>query len=155
MHRGQNLLDRIRTLQRGEKANKKCADCTEAPQKWLSTWLPPDWPHLCLPHLRDLRVSASLVRPDAIEVCTTCGGLHREFSHKVKGISVSKWTLEEVEDLERGGNAKANQKYLARWDQRDHPEPDSSDQQKVPSGRSACSHGERLRYSMNIVPFEM
>ncbi|CAJ1448628.1 unnamed protein product [Effrenium voratum] len=64
-------------------------------------------------------------------VCTTCGGLHREFSHKVKGISVSKWTLEEVEDIERGGNAKAAEKFLARWDHRDFPEPDSADQQKA------------------------
>ena len=30
-----------------------------------------------------------------------------------------------------GGNAKAADKYLARWDSRDMPEPDSADQSKV------------------------
>jgi len=41
-------------------------------------------------------------------VCMTCSGLHREFQHKCKGISMSKWTAEEVKTIEGGGgNLKA------------------------------------------------
>lgn len=29
-------------------------------------------------------------------VCTTCSGVHREFQHKCKGISMSKWSPEEA-----------------------------------------------------------
>lgn len=38
----------------------------------------------------------------------TCSGLHREFQHKCKGISMSKWTAEEVKAIEAGGNLKAD-----------------------------------------------
>eukprot|EP00960_Hanusia_phi_P006018 173472-Hanusia_phi.AAC.2 len=30
-------------------------------------------------------------------VCTSCAGIHREFQHKTKTISMSNWTLEEVD----------------------------------------------------------
>ncbi|EKX51213.1 hypothetical protein GUITHDRAFT_66277 [Guillardia theta CCMP2712] len=30
-------------------------------------------------------------------VCTNCAGIHREFQHKCKGITMSNWTLEEVD----------------------------------------------------------
>ena len=36
-----------------------------------------------------------------------CSGLHREFQHKCKGISMSKWTADEVKAVEAGGNLKA------------------------------------------------
>jgi len=38
----------------------------------------------------------------------TCSGLHREFQHKCKGISMSKWTANEVKAIEAGGNTKAS-----------------------------------------------
>ena len=38
----------------------------------------------------------------------TCSGLHREFQHKCKGISMSKWTPDEVKAIESGGNLKAD-----------------------------------------------
>ena len=101
-----NLLDRIRAFQRSDKANKRCADCTELGPTYV-----------CMTF--------------GTFVCTTCSGLHREFSHKVKGISVSKFSVEEVEELERGGNAKAFDIWMARWEPRDCPEPDNSEQGKV------------------------
>lgn len=65
-------------------------------------------------------------------VCTVCSGIHREMNNKVKGISVSKWTAEEIADIENGGNRRANEYFLARWDSgRDPPEPDAGQPQKV------------------------
>lgn len=97
-----DLVDRIRVFQRGDKANKVCADCKEVGPTYV-----------CLQF--------------STFVCTTCSGIHREFSHKVKGISMSKWTLEEVQEIEHGGNSRAEDKWLARWDARDFPLPDGKD----------------------------
>ena len=134
----QNLLDRIRAFQRSDKANKKCADCTEVCLLvvWglgnvLSVGLEGVNPlkrvvsSICHTSCRRrgcsslnirctrlvirlvmrwkssrqldevsfsllLRFAPSQVGPTyvclsfATFVCTTCGGLHREFSHKVK-----------------------------------------------------------------------
>lgn len=35
---------------------------------------------------------------------TACSGIHREFSHRVKSISLSTFSLEEVKALKEGGN---------------------------------------------------
>ncbi|CAI0389894.1 unnamed protein product [Linum tenue] len=37
-------------------------------------------------------------------VCTTCSGIHREFTHRVKSISMAKFTPQEVGALQEGGN---------------------------------------------------
>ncbi|CAN1331239.1 Probable ADP-ribosylation factor GTPase-activating protein AGD14 [Linum perenne] len=37
-------------------------------------------------------------------VCTTCSGIHREFTHRVKSISMAKFTSQEVAALQEGGN---------------------------------------------------
>jgi hypothetical protein len=46
-------------------------------------------------------------------VCTKCSGIHREFQFKIKGISMSTFTQEEVSALEGGGNSLINVTYLA------------------------------------------
>ena len=38
-------------------------------------------------------------------VCSACAGIHREMTHKVKGISMSVFTEQELKDLEKDGNA--------------------------------------------------
>ncbi|KAJ0709972.1 putative Arf GTPase activating protein [Helianthus annuus] len=38
-------------------------------------------------------------------VCTTCSGIHREFTHRVKSVSMAKFTTQEVSALQGGGNA--------------------------------------------------
>ncbi|KAF8991158.1 hypothetical protein BGZ52_013355, partial [Haplosporangium bisporale] len=38
-------------------------------------------------------------------ICEKCSGLHREFNHRVKSISASTFTSEEVASLQKGGNA--------------------------------------------------
>ncbi|RDX70618.1 putative ADP-ribosylation factor GTPase-activating protein AGD14, partial [Mucuna pruriens] len=37
-------------------------------------------------------------------VCTNCSGIHREFTHRVKSVSMAKFTQEEVTALQAGGN---------------------------------------------------
>ena len=37
-------------------------------------------------------------------VCSTCSGIHREMTHKVKGIGMSNFNEKELEMLEKNGN---------------------------------------------------
>ncbi|AQK70710.1 NSP (nuclear shuttle protein)-interacting GTPase [Zea mays] len=37
-------------------------------------------------------------------VCTNCSGAHREFTHRVKSVSMAKFTAQEVTALQEGGN---------------------------------------------------
>ncbi|XP_024543879.1 arf-GAP domain and FG repeat-containing protein 2-like isoform X1 [Selaginella moellendorffii] len=64
-------------------------------------------------------------------VCMACGGVHREFSHRVKSISLSKFTPEEVAALQAGGNQRALEMYYKHWDSRHHPVPDSRNPEKL------------------------
>ncbi|GAB4832947.1 hypothetical protein Ancab_006967 [Ancistrocladus abbreviatus] len=59
-------------------------------------------------------------------VCTTCSGIHREFTHRVKSVSMAKFTPEEVSALQAGGNEPAKQIYFKEWDPQRHSAPDSS-----------------------------
>lgn len=38
-------------------------------------------------------------------VCPVCAGIHREFSHKVKGISMCNFNDSEIDNLTKNGNA--------------------------------------------------
>ncbi|KAG0030265.1 ArfGAP with FG repeats 1 [Podila clonocystis] len=58
-------------------------------------------------------------------ICEKCSGLHREFNHRVKSISASTFTPEEVASLQKGGNAVAKKVWLATWSWREYPEPDA------------------------------
>ena len=51
-------------------------------------------------------------------ICNGCSGVHREFSHKIKGIGHSSFTTEEVAKLRHpeSGNEAVNARYLARYD---------------------------------------
>jgi hypothetical protein len=62
-------------------------------------------PRLCVRQCRVAQTVAS--DTSARQVCMGCSGLHREFQHKCKGISMSKWTADEVKAVEAGGNLKA------------------------------------------------
>ncbi|CAJ1972158.1 unnamed protein product [Sphenostylis stenocarpa] len=64
-------------------------------------------------------------------VCTNCSGIHREFTHRVKSVSMAKFTQEEVTALQAGGNERASQIYLKEWDPQCNSKPDSSDIQKL------------------------
>ncbi|KAF7801418.1 putative ADP-ribosylation factor GTPase-activating protein AGD14 isoform X1 [Senna tora] len=58
-------------------------------------------------------------------VCMTCSGIHREFTHRVKSVSMAKFTSQEVEALQNGGNQRARDIYLKDWDFQRQRLPDS------------------------------
>lgn len=64
-------------------------------------------------------------------ICTNCSGLHREFCHRVKSISMAKFTTQEVTALQEGGNEKAKEKYFKEWDPQRQSLPDSSNIDKL------------------------
>ncbi|TKY44667.1 ADP-ribosylation factor GTPase-activating protein AGD14 [Spatholobus suberectus] len=59
-------------------------------------------------------------------VCTNCSGIHREFTHRVKSVSMAKFTSQEVIALQEGGNQCAREIYFKEWDAQRHSFPDSS-----------------------------
>ncbi|KAK4283717.1 hypothetical protein QN277_000640 [Acacia crassicarpa] len=60
-------------------------------------------------------------------VCTNCSGIHREFTHRVKSISMANFTSQEVLELQEGGNQHAKEVYFKEWDLKNHSLPDNSD----------------------------
>ncbi|CAK9152744.1 unnamed protein product [Ilex paraguariensis] len=64
-------------------------------------------------------------------VCTTCSGIHREFTHRVKSVSMAKFTSQEVSALQGGGNASAKEIYLKEWDAQRNSFPDSSNVERL------------------------
>jgi Putative GTPase activating protein for Arf len=43
-----------------------------------------------------------------VYVCSACAGIHREMTHKVKGIGMSNFNDKEVEFLSKWGNEVTN-----------------------------------------------
>lgn len=64
-------------------------------------------------------------------VCITCSGIHREFTHRVKSVSMAKFNFQEVDALQNGGNQRARDLYLKDWDFQRQRLPDSSNVNKV------------------------
>ncbi|KAJ0234770.1 hypothetical protein HA466_0271350 [Hirschfeldia incana] len=61
-------------------------------------------------------------------VCTNCSGIHREFTHRVKSISMAKFTSQEVAALKEGGNQHAKDIYFKGLDQQT---PDGSNVERL------------------------
>ncbi|KAI3468270.1 hypothetical protein Pfo_024933 [Paulownia fortunei] len=59
-------------------------------------------------------------------VCTNCSGVHREFTHRVKSVSMAKFNEEEITALQAGGNERARQIYFKAWDPQRNYYPDGS-----------------------------
>ena len=66
-----------------------------------------------------------------IFVCSSCSGIHREFQHRAVGVSMSKFTMEQVKALDEGGNKVAKKLWMSRWDANEFPEPDPHDVPKI------------------------
>ncbi|XP_078445006.1 ARF GAP-like zinc finger-containing protein ZIGA4 isoform X2 [Wolffia australiana] len=64
-------------------------------------------------------------------VCMTCSGIHREFTHRVKSVSMAKFTSTEVEALQNGGNQRAREIFLLDWDFQSTRLPDSSKPDRI------------------------
>jgi hypothetical protein len=86
--------------------NKRCADCTAKGPVYANTTF-------------------------NTFVCTACSGIHREFNHRVKSISMASFKPDEMKGLLDGGNAVAREKWLARWNPSEVPEPDPGDTEKL------------------------
>ncbi|CAN6442162.1 unnamed protein product [Victoria cruziana] len=59
-------------------------------------------------------------------ICTTCSGVHREFTHRVKSVSMATFSSQEVEALQNGGNERAKEIFFKEWDPQRHFAPDGS-----------------------------
>ncbi|XP_043703700.1 probable ADP-ribosylation factor GTPase-activating protein AGD14 isoform X2 [Telopea speciosissima] len=64
-------------------------------------------------------------------ICTTCSGIHREFTHRVKSVSMAKFTSQEISALQGGGNERAREIYFKEWDPQRHFQPDSSNVERL------------------------
>ncbi|RAL52942.1 hypothetical protein DM860_007710 [Cuscuta australis] len=64
-------------------------------------------------------------------VCMNCSGIHREFTHRVKSVSMAKFTAQEVSCLQAGGNERARQIYFKTWDPSRNFCPDGSNLNKL------------------------
>lgn len=64
-------------------------------------------------------------------ICIACSGVHREFTHRVKSVSMAKFTTQEVEALQRGGNQRARELFLKDWDVLRTKFPDNSNPDKI------------------------
>ncbi|XP_076889826.1 uncharacterized protein LOC143540728 isoform X2 [Bidens hawaiensis] len=64
-------------------------------------------------------------------ICTTCSGIHREFTHRVKSVSMAKFNSPEVSALQGGGNASAKEIYFKEWDSQCQSLPDSSNVERL------------------------
>ncbi|XP_064975838.1 probable ADP-ribosylation factor GTPase-activating protein AGD14 isoform X2 [Musa acuminata AAA Group] len=58
-------------------------------------------------------------------ICINCSGIHREFTHRVKSISMAKFTSQEVSALQEGGNERAKEIYFKEWDPQHYSLPDN------------------------------
>ncbi|OMJ84885.1 hypothetical protein SteCoe_13946 [Stentor coeruleus] len=87
-------------------ANKRCFDCNQAGTTYA------------VPEL-------------GIFLCSICGGIHREFNHRVKGLSTCNFSEAEVSKLKSMGNEKALLIWMARHDPRGFPIPDLKDSNKL------------------------
>uniref|UniRef100_M4BEZ7 Arf-GAP domain-containing protein n=1 Tax=Hyaloperonospora arabidopsidis (strain Emoy2) TaxID=559515 RepID=M4BEZ7_HYAAE len=63
-------------------------------------------------------------------VCGTCKSAHQSFSMRVKSVSMSNWTMDEVDALREsngGGNVAAARVWLGRWDEAQLRKPTKDD----------------------------
>ncbi|XP_031102551.1 probable ADP-ribosylation factor GTPase-activating protein AGD14 isoform X1 [Ipomoea triloba] len=64
-------------------------------------------------------------------ICTNCSGIHREFTHRVKSVSMAKFTADEVSSLQAGGNERVRQTFFKTWDPSRNFCPDGSNLNKL------------------------
>lgn len=87
-------------------ANKKCFECGEIGTTYI-------------------------VQDFGVFVCSGCAGLHREFNHRVKGLSMSNFTVTELEVIKTQGNEVCLRLWMGRYNPRDFPQPGPKDTQRI------------------------
>ncbi|KAM0875270.1 hypothetical protein ACQ4PT_036951 [Festuca glaucescens] len=87
---------------------------------------------------RNERIVRGLLKLPPNRRCINCNGIvraptlirscdpRREFTHRVKSVSMSKFTAQEVEALQKGGNQRARESLLKDFDTQQMRLPDSS-----------------------------
>uniref|UniRef100_A0A061QQW2 Stromal membrane-associated n=1 Tax=Tetraselmis sp. GSL018 TaxID=582737 RepID=A0A061QQW2_9CHLO len=89
-----------------------------------------------------------------IFVCTTCAGVHRNFGHRVKSISMATFSPNEVKAMQEGGNLVAEATYLARWTSRDQPKPTDRHESNISRWIRAVYEDKAFFSSMSEVSHE-
>ena len=84
------------------EGNKKCFDC-------------------CSRYPTDINVTCWTF------VCARCSGLLRDFGHRIKSISASRFSDEEVDSLSLNGNVIAATIWLASWSPQIFNQPNEDD----------------------------
>ncbi|KAK9715313.1 hypothetical protein RND81_06G156400 [Saponaria officinalis] len=69
----------------------------------------------------------------SIFICSTCSGIHREFTHRVKSVSMAKFTPQEITALQAGGNERAKETFFKDADAQRLSASDSSNVDKLRS----------------------
>jgi hypothetical protein len=64
-------------------------------------------------------------------VCTMCAGIHREFEHRVKSISMATFDESEVAALRAGGNEVARQYWRATYRLSEFVVPEPSENRAI------------------------
>ncbi|KAK9833649.1 hypothetical protein WJX74_001742 [Apatococcus lobatus] len=64
-------------------------------------------------------------------VCTDCSGAHRQFHHRVKGISMATFKPEEMKAIQQGGNQEAASAFLSKWTPSELAKPTDRNPQKI------------------------
>lgn len=65
-------------------------------------------------------------------VCTECSGQHMRVGQRVKSINMAKFTTDEIQGLQDGGNEAVARRYLAKWViDKDIKKPVDRNQQRV------------------------
>ncbi|EFN54525.1 hypothetical protein CHLNCDRAFT_135266 [Chlorella variabilis] len=77
-------------------------------------------------------------------VCTVCSGVHRQFGHRVKGVSMSTFKPEEVAELEASGNEKFAAYFLSKWTTAALPKPVDRDVHRIHTWISAIYQDRRF-----------
>lgn len=101
-----SLVERVRAVQKSHQSNRRCADCVEGGPTYV-----------CLDF--------------CTFVCQSCCGIHREFGHRTKSITLSKWTEAEVQAIENGGNDRAAAQWMASWRHGHMEKPPSGNEDKI------------------------
>ncbi|KAI3650476.1 hypothetical protein MP228_003957 [Amoeboaphelidium protococcarum] len=88
-----------------DQENAKCGDCGQKGPRWASYNL-------------------------GVFLCIRCGGLHRKLGthlSKVRSITLDQWTLEQIQQMQKWGNVKANKQFCPRPELFPVPTNSSSD----------------------------
>ena len=81
-----NKIEELRKL----VDNKKCFDCHEKVKIFYAN--------------KVIQGTTYVVMDFGVFVCSTCSGIHRELTHKVKGLAMCNFSEKEIEVLTKNGN---------------------------------------------------